>query len=357
MKLDPTNRFLEKLLAGHDPDPEEIRELSLSVPEDLYIDFKHGEMLSDTKRARNTLRQYASAFANADGGVLIVGISDGIGKDPSTRKITPTERPGGLPLDEWATRVLKDLAGFLSPPPRIRVVTIDGSEVLILAVPRAHSLVPCIVEGRLCYYLRFGDSTLEMPPFLLSDLFLGRRSHPILQVRGLREGFSASIDSRYVTFSFELENTSLVPASDVVVGVIARASQPPEHNGDFGSEASEYLKGFIDVKEDKGLDGEGETLATVHINRSRENPTLSLPPFSSGMIRAVGKLHVPARANGVIYAQAAVYALPFGHPPQWFQMTWWLRPVAHGGGSVGMTLSRCETERPIVAWNVPPPPR
>ena len=52
--------------------------------------------------------------------------------------------------------------------------------MLAITVVRAPSLVPCVESRALKYFFRIGDSTLEIPQYLIADLVLGRRQHPLL---------------------------------------------------------------------------------------------------------------------------------------------------------------------------------
>src|ERR671923_265875 len=57
--------------------PDELNALlSDQVVEDQYLEYKHGdELKKGTKPGpSDTIRQYVSGFANAEGGVLIVGV-------------------------------------------------------------------------------------------------------------------------------------------------------------------------------------------------------------------------------------------------------------------------------------------
>jgi hypothetical protein len=45
--------------------------------EGLYLEYKRGAWLDRAKSAGHEMREYASAFANAEGGLLIVGVVGG----------------------------------------------------------------------------------------------------------------------------------------------------------------------------------------------------------------------------------------------------------------------------------------
>jgi hypothetical protein len=91
--------------------------------------------------------------------------------------------PGKSSVEEWATRILGDLAGWFSPPPSISRVDHANGTVLVIAVARAPQLIPYVESGEVCYSIRINDSTCNIPPFLISDLVLGRRSHPVSRNR------------------------------------------------------------------------------------------------------------------------------------------------------------------------------
>jgi hypothetical protein len=105
------------------------------------------------------------------------------------------------------------------------VVTVEAVEVLVIGVARAPALVPCPEEGELRYYLRVGDSTLSIPPYLISDLVLGRRVHPQLLVTIRKDG-SGAVNGSAIHFGFDVENEGMVPANDVIVGVVSFALRP-----------------------------------------------------------------------------------------------------------------------------------
>jgi hypothetical protein len=106
-----------------------------------------------------TIRRYISGFANSDGGVLIIGVDE-----QQPRQIARCEeRPGGYPLDAWASRCLSGMAGYFSPLPRYQTIRHPQGPVLAIAVARAPSLVPCVESGALRYFFRIGESTLPIP--------------------------------------------------------------------------------------------------------------------------------------------------------------------------------------------------
>jgi len=336
MRKSVARALLEGMLAGQELQEEDLRTLAGVDGENLYVDFKHGRELDDTKKAAKTVRQYTAGFANADGGLLVIGVSDGEGK-ATQRQFTATTRPGGRPLHEWARTVLEPLAGSLSPPPRLQTVVVDGIDVLVIGMGRAPSLVGCLEEGELKYYLRLADSTLAIPPYLMSDLVLGRRSHPEFGVTG-----GGVIDGSTMKFQFEVLNESMVAAEDVVVGVVSSAIG--ERNGGLGREASPYIRQFVDVL--PPWSARDERLEVVHVSSRQSGSKLDLPAFDRSVLRDV-RVGV-FRQEEAIPVRSALYVLASGHPPQWFQFDWFVPTRSMSTGPVRVVGT--PGDRPVVEW-------
>jgi len=188
MKLTPSREWLDRFLSGAVPTEADLEKLVAECPrEDQHLDYKSGKILSDKKRdPADTVREYVAAFANSDGGTLLLGYDQRAGFDGAVA-------PGTSTLEDWVTRCIYSLAPFLSPAPRILTAQARGVTVLLIATARAPRLVPITLKRELVYYIRIGDSNFLAPPFLLSDLVLGRRNHPVLQL-GLVGGASSWAD-------------------------------------------------------------------------------------------------------------------------------------------------------------------
>lgn len=206
--------LLDVVLAGAELRAEDIDQLLwCRTGEHLHLEYKRGDILSKPKARRAQLiREYAAAFANAEGGLLLVGISGG---EEGIWEVTGCEEHmvGGN-LKEWADDALRTLAPHLYPAPRTHVVMHEKGPVLVIAVDRAPTLVPCIENAVPVYYLRIGHQTMKIDPYLHADLVLGRRQRPVLQIEGKMEakGSATSID---LTCRFVIENDGLVWAEDI----------------------------------------------------------------------------------------------------------------------------------------------
>ncbi len=215
MPTKTTYELLSSILSGDGITPEQIRDLVRQrVSEDQYVEYKRGKFLAEnTKKERaQTIRRMISGFANAEGGVLIIGVAGGENTTDGTKwEITGFDRACvGKDLREWLLNdVLRDLAAYLVPIPRVHFVDCGSQkEVVVIATSRAPNLVPCLEGGRIEYYLRIGSSTPAIPPYLHSDLVLGRRQRANLHVDGRFEFVRAGAPNNtfLLQFGFRVEN-------------------------------------------------------------------------------------------------------------------------------------------------------
>jgi Putative DNA-binding domain len=130
--------LMDSLLEGHRLEPEELESIVAHIEEGQHLDYKDGRITSrqNRRQAIATIRQYVSGFTNADGGVLIVGVSD------APRIISPCERIGAS-LESWVNDILRDMVPVMAPPPRLQVIEHTAGPILIIAVARAPQLVSC----------------------------------------------------------------------------------------------------------------------------------------------------------------------------------------------------------------------
>jgi hypothetical protein len=344
MRTPVARQMLDKMLGGDELDEADLRVLMAVEREGQHVDFKDGAETRDRKKARDTVRQYVSGFANADGGLLVIGVSDGTrdaqGALVKPREITPTVQPGAASLADWARNALDDMRGRLVPVPRFQVLSAKGCNVLIVATARAPALVPCVESREIAYYLRVGDSTVLVPPYLMSDLLLGRRAHPVLEVRKSSTGGSVNGEtgqgSWQVAFWFEIENVGFVPADSVRVGVVAWAMSPRRSGSVL---ASDNLRRFIQVGVSRPPESSGQVL--VHA-KSDVDP--KIPPFAAHTV-SLSELALP-QENGAPM-RSALYVIVAGHPPDWYQLDWL---VPQYGQDIDMRLTRLFGEPPVVAW-------
>jgi hypothetical protein len=346
--------LLDTLLEGNALASDELKAFIQQYPDEGQLfDYKDGIITKPDKRKEGAqiIRKWTSGFANSEGGVLIVGVNE-----DKPRGISPCElNIGGQPLTEWATRCLQGMAGFFSPPPRFRVVNLDEGSVLTIAVARAPSFMWCIDEGRPKYFLRIGESTVEAPDYLISDLVLGRRQHPILDLHlPAIEDRNAEIrnprnddrtPARSLHFRFTIENVGLVTAEDVAIGVVARSLIE-----DGKEELNQHLRLFLDS--DESLSATHSLSHIIHRSSATGGAIMPIAPFQTANAPRIGTIYID---RGVpLKVSCAIYILAKGAPPTWFQLEFHSLPGGMAVGNVSDHLKpliiRKGSERPRVAW-------
>jgi len=182
--------FLQELLNGTAPTLERIQHLLHErVEENLHLDYKAGRWLDQQRgtkkgsRPSDEVRRYIAGFANAEGGVLIIGVAEADGKNQ--RPVEPVTRWKSREEGErWLSDCATALRPFLSPVPRFHVLDVEGGHLAVVAVPRSYSLVVCEENSDVAHYFRLHDKTTRVPGYLVQDLVLGRRQQPVVQLGG-----------------------------------------------------------------------------------------------------------------------------------------------------------------------------
>jgi hypothetical protein len=225
--------------------------------------------------------------------------------------------------------------------------------------------VPVVSKGELVYFLRIGESNFLAPPFLLSDLMLGRRNHPILEVT--IDGASIAwnpdigcpqIDGFLLNLVVAIENTSLVFAEDVRCGLITWSCprQPPRLRD--GAAVPDSLKANLDVRDPPHYEplGVQPRWRLTHARLSRyavsglaqSEPPLDLGAFDQTAPQALHNVVLPAfpnllgqvpttvdpsppddkmsrrqriQARGAVELKGGLYVLSKNAEPRWFQFT------------------------------------
>lgn len=350
-----TVELLESLIAGDQMTPDELDDLVReSVPEDLFLEYKHGNLLTDPKKAARTIRAYLSGFANSAGGILIVGV------DEATWSIDDCSAPGGEDLAEWASRCLTPIATYFSPLPRFQIIRHPDGDVLVAYTDRSLGLVPCIEAGQLVYYLRLHDQTLKAPEYLISDILLGRKQRPYFRITNFglatlelqQESQSGAYDLHFSPL-FECENDSLFRSDFVRLGMISWVKRPLGR-----SILSNHLLSYIEIR---NLDEERYSgpRNLVHIERL----FVGIGPFDVGIFKGIETHAIPLRLYNHWYIpytwKAAVYLMTDETPPVWYQLSVTvnseLLQLARSRASstsldAFLEVKRVSGERPIVEW-------
>lgn len=321
MKFNTTREVLDILLEGHKLTSDELDDFIATLPEDQHLDYKDGAVTGKQKReeAKLVVRQYVSGFANAEGGILVIGVSD------QPRKVAPCKQIGRTPLDSWAGTLLQDMAPYLSPPPRIQAVEHRKGSVLVIAVARTPEFVPCVEARQWKYYLRLHDSTIEVPSFLITDLVLGRRQHPTIEVSCRCGQLPPHLEDRAGSPSlyFAAENLGFVTAEHLELGIVSWSI------GEGAAQLNPHLSSYLDIGTQPQVDGVRWQLR--HLTATLFSPEITrLTPFGRQGFRPIEGLRLPF-IEGPVDVVAAVYLVSRGAPPLWFELQF---TCSRAGGEV-----------------------
>jgi len=121
--MEKTLEILQRVLEGERLVANDLEQLiEEAVKEGLYLEYKHGDLLKERDKANNVIREYMSAFANSDGGVLIIGIREEM-SIPVEVTGCNIGYVGNKPLDEWANSCITGIAGQFTIRPTFQSVS------------------------------------------------------------------------------------------------------------------------------------------------------------------------------------------------------------------------------------------
>ncbi|OOH71645.1 AlbA family DNA-binding domain-containing protein [Leptospirillum ferriphilum] len=152
----------------HDLTFQKIKELSLSESETL--DYK--EKVENSDRGRQDFACDVCAFANTDGGDLVIGVTE--------RNLVPSAFPGIDSPAEEQTRLTDIIASRIEP--RIhgidyKILEIDekGKGLLIVRIPKSYN-GPHVDHEKRTFYRRHNEKNDRMSWKEISESFLSRKS-------------------------------------------------------------------------------------------------------------------------------------------------------------------------------------
>lgn len=349
--------LIDAAMSGYEITPTDLDDLiSKPEPEGLFLDYKHGNELKDARKARSTVRQYVSGFANSSGGMLIIGV------DEETWTITGCTAPGGHDLATWAADCISGVAPYFSPLPRFQIIKHPQGNVLVAVTERSQGLVPCFEAGDIVYYLRFHDQTLQSktikaPDYLINDLLLGRRQQPYLEITDAMissiavDHSNAHLDI-HTALIFSVSNLNLSWADGVRIGCIAwgkqRFTNPPL--------ISHYLHSYFDTQ--------AVDIQPSHVPWELIHIRTGIVGLEALEAIALSDIPVPALPMRVrqtwshYYWKAAIYLLSKSAAPVWYQLILIVSDeflkFAHNPGDLTLgrkflQIDRVSGSRPIVA--------
>jgi hypothetical protein len=313
----------EALMRGHQLTRPELKAFIAANPvEGQLHDYKGGELTEKRNRENGlrTIREWVTGFANAEGGVLIIGPGD---KPP--HKITLCQRIGNEAVADWAQKALGDVVGMFSPTPRFCTVRYPKGDVLLIATERAPQLIPVIESRRWTYYLRINTSTVQVPEYLISDLILGRRRQPVLEIKvrscdWVDEQGRPALNVRRLALGLSVENRSIVRAEKVQVGIVGWTVWEPRRN--------DHVLTYVDAKEPPNIDPRDVGVWSPSLLVQKSGSSVAIPAFEQLDVDAFsGTLWVPCftpfseigSAPYTLY-RCAVFVASEASPPTWFQI-------------------------------------
>ena len=122
----------------------------------LFEGTRGAKQLRDRRAVRDQVAEYVAAFANAEGGILILGIED-------DRSLTGHR----LPADALSSLLATPCARLRPAQPRGFVIAVEGHELIVFDVPAADRPVQVIGNG---FPLRIGDQTVQVSESHISAL-------------------------------------------------------------------------------------------------------------------------------------------------------------------------------------------
>jgi hypothetical protein len=353
------DEFIAKVLRGERITADDVDDLRRRrVPEDSRLDYKAGSITrsdnhpsapGDPTTFDGKLRKHVCAFANAEGGILVLGVGEPATRpNPTTgveepdptrmRPIVPFVGFGSDRLKEVAGRALNRLRPSLSVPVVIEAVDHPEGLLLVVGVPRSESLVYTVEHEQIVHYLRIHDSTVHAPGYLVQDIVLGRRQRPVVEAR---------VDHTPVTIDgathlvLSLTNVSMVWLEHVRVGLVGYGK------GNIRA-VPETVAGAIDVR--PAPTGRLGLFAMEIGWVDHHQDVRFVGPFES-FHASLRNLRVSNMGPITTWA-GALYVASLNQPPLWFQ----LGASLMSGNSVTAALMPTGSRRPIAGMVAGSPP-
>jgi len=184
------------------------------LEENVHLEYKSIELYGDVDKLSHSV----SAFANADGGILILGIREMVEKDKKGRtvRIGPDKVTWGDPSlskerleSKLMSRIQPRIDGLVIQTIRNK----EGGLIFLIDVPRSDRPHQA-ADHR--YYKRWSFQKLPMEHYEIEDLF-----HRMSRARLELAARLVSVEKNLVTLDFVLVNTGTVSAHSPLFQFIA----------------------------------------------------------------------------------------------------------------------------------------
>lgn len=145
--------------------------VSLRIHEGWNLEFKSSRLLNNKTNAVNTLTKEVSAFNNADGGTILIGVEEA--KDGNQTYAAGVE--AGVPASEftvtWLTQIIQSNIDATIPELRVHAIPITSSPAELVSfaiyVPRGKRAVQA---KDFKYYQRYEDQSVPIRDFQVRDV-------------------------------------------------------------------------------------------------------------------------------------------------------------------------------------------
>ncbi len=338
-----------RVVSGDLPEASDILDL-VQQDEGPFHDFKSDAILATANRQTqgiSTIRQYVAGFANAEGGVLVIGVSN---SKPRQLENCP-DSIGSRPTHLWAEDVLREFAQYLQPPPRACLVSVGSNRVLLVACAAAPCLVPVRTKGRMVYFRRIGDSTAQLPDDIVADLLYGRRQHPAFRVEldaiGVDHTTIAEQRAYTLVFHLTVENVSLIDPDGLIAGLVGYSLSPQK------TPVAQSILEYIDHEAPAPWAGTSWHLVHSPLVAAEEKERrFKVLPMHTRKLATKAAIVVPWEHGS---GQLAAYVMALGSTPRWYQID--VRSEITGRGEIhrdSFGIAPCLYERPRVQFVIGP---
>lgn len=146
------------------------------VEENVHLDYKAGTALQKNDRGKNEITKNISAFANANGGIIIYGLAE---KDHKPAELAPFDGNDFSKerLDQIIANIQPSIKGVTIFP--IRLDSDVSQSVYVVKIPRSSNAPHMATDHR--YYKRNNFQSVAMEDYEVRDLFT-RADCPELEI-------------------------------------------------------------------------------------------------------------------------------------------------------------------------------
>lgn len=176
--------------------------LKYEVEESVHLDYKAGVSLEKNEKRTSEIAKDVSAFANADGGIIVYGILE---KDHRPNSFSYVD--GTCITKEWLEQVINSKVNKKIPGVEIYPFRVDGDlkkSIFLVKIPRSNMAPHMSSDHR--YYKRYNFTSVPMEDYEVRDLY-HRKNKSILRIDNGYLGREVNRDGTVtVKFSCSIQN-------------------------------------------------------------------------------------------------------------------------------------------------------